>query len=158
MDWQIPDAGTRLVVIGDDDQGRSGILRESAAQHRTVRKSGNVLQEIWRQERLPAQVGDDGVLDEEMPPAPPLHGASVRIFTVPPDAGAPARKLGGSTSLYIATIVSGQVYLILETAEVLLGPGESFVLPGSAHAWRNPFDRPAQMICTVFHLDPAQGR
>jgi|SRR5271165_932109 len=166
------DAGRR-VIVGRDSKGRSCVLQLDVSQARTVRPNGAVVWEIWRQERLPAQIDDDGTREGEMAPMPPLHGASIRLFSLPPDSQAETQddpeaiasvfgqdKIGGSSgpplhrtaSLYVITVVSGQAYLVLETTEVLLRQGDSLVLPGSMHTWRNPFPQAALMVCAVFHL------
>lgn len=173
MKGSTPGAVGRRVIVGRDSEGRSCLLRDDISQARTVRPDGAVIREIWRQERLPAQADDDGTREGEMTPMPPLHGASIRLFTLPPDGQAETQadpaalasvfgpeNVGGSSdptlhrtaSLYVITVVSGQAYLVLETTEVLLRQGDSLVLPGSMHTWRNPFPEAALMVSAVFHL------
>ena len=163
----------RRVIVGQDSEGRSCVLRDDVSHARTIRPDGAVVREIWRQERLPAQADDDGAREGEMAAMPPLHGASIRLFTLPPDAQSETQadpaalasvfgreNVGGSSgpalhrtaSLYVITVVSGQAYLVLEATEVLLRQGDSLVLPGSMHAWRNPFPEAAVMVSAVFHL------
>jgi hypothetical protein len=167
------DSFGRRVLVGVDDQGRSAVTRDAPSGARTVRPSGALSVEIWRQEAVPAREGDDGVRDGPMAPMPPERGACFRVFTLPAgtkaetaaDADAVATAFGGpenlalsdsgvllhrTDSLYVATVVSGRAYLVVGTGETLLGPGDSFVLPGSLHTWRNPFTEPAVMACAVF--------
>jgi mannose-6-phosphate isomerase-like protein (cupin superfamily) len=159
----------RRVIVGQDSQGRSCVLHDDVSQARTVRPNGAVVQEVWRQEGLPAHVDEDGTREGEMIPMPPPQGASIRLFTLPADGQAdpevPASVFGQenagdsssptlhrTASLYVATVMSGQAYLVLETTEVLLRQGDSLVLPGSTHTWRNPFPEAALMVSTVFYL------
>jgi hypothetical protein len=164
----------RTIVVGLDAEGRSAVVADGPRGARTVRPSGAVVHEIWRQESLPARSTDDGLSEAEMAPLPPVHGASVRLFTLPPDDSARpdvvvddlatvfgddnvARSRTGialarTPSLYVATVVAGQAYLVLESSEVLLAVGDNLVLPGGLHAWRNPFDVTAVLVTTVFAL------
>jgi quercetin dioxygenase-like cupin family protein len=142
------DVGRRL-IIGRDSQGRS-YVDEDVSQARAVRPNGAVVQEIWRQERLPARAEDDGIRQGEMAAMPPLSGASIRLFTLPPHWQ--PGTLHRTASLHVITVVSGQAYLVLDTTEVLLRQGDSLVLPGSMHTWRNPFPEAALMVSAVFHL------
>lgn len=41
---------------------------------------------------------------------------------------------------------------VLEAEVVLLKAGDSFVIPGSMHGWRNPFADHALMVCSVTAL------
>ena len=45
----------------------------------------------------------------------------------------------------ILTIVSGEIYAIVETGETLLSAGDSLVQRGTRHAWSNRSDRPCVM-------------
>ena len=173
MESSTPGELGRRVIVGQDSEGRSCVLHDDVSQAQTVRPNGAVVQEVWRQERLPAHVADDGTRAGEMTPMPPSYGASIRLFTLPPDGHAETEadpealasafgqeNVGGSSgptlqrtaSLYVATVVSGRAYLVLETTEVLLRQGDSLVLPGSMHTWRNPFPAAALMVSTVFYL------
>jgi quercetin dioxygenase-like cupin family protein len=62
------------------------------------------------------------------------------------------RSLARTPSLYVAAVLGGRAYLVLETCQVLLETGDSFVLPGALHAWRNPFEETAVMLATVVRL------
>ena len=156
----------RRLVVGRDGQGRSAVTRSDVPGARVVRPNGAVVEEIWRQETLPARAGDDGTRTGEMAPLPPPGGVSVRRFTLPPDDPAGGvLPLGRTPSFYLITAVSGRAYLVLEAGEALLEPGDCVVLPGSPHTWRNPFGEPAVLVSTVLPLaeplgdgDPAVDR
>jgi len=168
-----PQVGRR-VVVGLDDQGHSAAVKVGLSGARRLRPNGAVSTEIWRQERLPARTGDDGAREGEMAGSPPADGVTFRIFTLPPNTEAESAddveavaaifgasnvggQQGGPTlhrvdSFYVATVVAGRAYLVLEAEEVLLEHGDSFVLPGVLHTWRNPFPEHAVMACAVFPL------
>jgi quercetin dioxygenase-like cupin family protein len=48
----------------------------------------------------------------------------------------------------IVTIISGEVYAVLETGETLLRQGDSIVTRGTKHGWSNRSDKP----CTLFNI------
>ena len=149
--------GSRRVVVGVDGDGRSTVTADGVSEVSTVRPNGAFLQELWRQETLPARAGDDGTRRGGWQALPPLHGVSVRIFTLAgtdqPDVPTPVPEgLHRADNLHVITVVSGQAILVLERGEVLMGQGESVVMPGSMHDWRNPFAEPAVMVTTVFCL------
>lgn len=145
---------SRLVVIGLDEEGRSKAIEHDRTPARIVRPSGAVVEELWRQESLPAHPDYDGTHRGEMDPVPPRSGASIRIFTVPANTPSPPpEELRSSPSLYVATVVSGEAYIVLEAEEVRLRAGDSLVLPGSKHGWRNDAPDPAVLVTTVFAME-----
>ncbi|OZD13068.1 hypothetical protein CH253_18575 [Rhodococcus sp. 06-156-3C] len=148
-------AGVRRVILGDDASGRSAVLSDEHLGSRSVRPNGAVIEEIWRQEVVPAEIGDDGRrvggVDLDLPPA----GLSVRKFSIPADTTETDLVLNASDSVFVATVVAGTAHLVLETGEVELARGDCFVLPGSKHAWRNPHREVAEIVTTVFARKPA---
>ncbi|MEN2738432.1 cupin domain-containing protein [Microbacterium sp. X-17] len=153
----------RIVLVGTDRRGRSAVLADGVSGVSITRPSGAVVHEIWRQQSLPvvaASVASDLEDAGEMAPLPPREGVSVRLFTLPPEVAPSVPVLNRSAAMHVATVVSGRALLVLEASEVLLEAGDSFVIPGSLHAWRNPFDETAVMVSTVLALSspPATGR
>jgi hypothetical protein len=171
----------RRVVAGPGPGGRSAVIMDGPVEAGVVRPNGAVVEEIWRHEQLPAIAGGNGVTSGKMSPMPPVQGASIRLFSLPPEgspeSGAPPAGHPGEAddagdvpvrgdgrpalhradSLYVATVVSGAAYLLLEEGEVLLRAGDSLVLQGVLHAWRNPFAETATLCCAVFSQVGAGG-
>jgi mannose-6-phosphate isomerase-like protein (cupin superfamily) len=167
----------RRVISGLDHTGRSVIVADGRTATRAVRPNGAVVEEIWRQESLPAHATDDGVSGPDLQLAPPPRGAVVRLYTCPPDsemdmdayAAAAASIYGagnaGGTSgipgmhrtetVDVITVVSGQIVAVFENGETLLGPGDNLIVPGTMHAWSNRSNRPATIVSTVFPLAAA---
>lgn len=162
---------TRLVVVGDDDQGRSNILSDRLVEARTDRPKGSFVEEIWRQDKLPVSPGVDGTDIDEITKLPPPDGFSVRKFSMPgntpkqsPDRDALLAEFGtGNVSsleegapalhrhpaLHIFTILSGSMYFVLRGGDVLLQEGDSMILPGSMHDWFNPSDQDCIVLSTI---------
>jgi mannose-6-phosphate isomerase-like protein (cupin superfamily) len=100
-------------------------------------------------------------------PPPPL-GYTYNLTAFPPDSewdyeAGYAQALadasaGDSTSMQdipgmhttetvdIVTLLSGELWAILETGETMLKPGDTLVQRGTKHAWRNKGDVPAVIV------------
>jgi hypothetical protein len=88
---------------------------------------------------------------------PPEQSLSFRLFRIAgtaetQDSQPLATRLRVNDSLFVGSVVQGPVYLALEAEEALLAAGDSFVIPGSMHGWRNPFADHALMVCSVTAL------
>lgn len=139
----------RRVVVGLDADGRSAVTAIDAPLPGIRRPTGNVVHELWRRDFAEEDTGSAGV-------APAV---AVRRLIIPPSAPAseqPSRdaasELHRTNSLYVGTVASGSVFLVLEAGEILISPGDTFVLPDSMHSWRNPFTESAVVISTAFPL------
>jgi hypothetical protein len=163
----------RRVVIGLDADNRSTVVRVDSRLPGGLRPSGSTVHELWRQEQIPARLNDaerspDAVNETRLSDT----GVSIRRLVIPPDPqsatesafmeadvlgseNGPARggrELHPTECLYVGTVSTGAVYLLLEAGEVLLSQADTFVLPDSMHAWYNPFDTAAVIVATTFPL------
>ncbi|MCJ1674577.1 MULTISPECIES: hypothetical protein [unclassified Rathayibacter] len=150
------DSTHRRVLVGLDDDGRSTVVGD-AFDLPIVRPSAHVtLQEIWRQDSIPARLDDaTDPRREGSLPAPP-NGAVVRILTIAPFSGVStewAADLHFDDSLHIITMTTGLLDIVLEEGEVSLAPGDSIVLPASMHDLRNTSGAPATFVYTSFPLE-----
>jgi quercetin dioxygenase-like cupin family protein len=100
-------ARTRLVVVGQDAEGRSTVVRDGPITARVDRprdaypnlgppspdgESDYYAEEIWRLESVPANASADGSNHLEVEKYPPPSGVSVRKLSLPPtgdQVGAP---------------------------------------------------------------------
>jgi hypothetical protein len=165
----------RRVVCGPDADGRSAIVSDTNAAS-VERAGGTILTDLWRVEALPAHHGDDDSIGE-IGVAPPLGGAVVRMCTFPPDSEidmeafdaamreiyGPQQPVGPSGAAHgmhrtetvdVVTLLSGELYAVLETAETLLHPGDSLIQRGTVHAWSNRSNRPATVISVMMGAIP----
>jgi naringenin degradation protein FdeH len=58
-------------------------------------------------------------------------------------------------TLDFTTCVRGQVYLVTDTDEVLLTPGDTVVLRGGNHAWSNRSGEPCLLVVTMIDANQA---
>ena len=57
-------------------------------------------------------------------------------------------------TLDFTTCVRGRIYLITDTEEVLMTPGDTAVIRGGNHAWSNRFDEPCLLVVTLIDAEP----
>jgi hypothetical protein len=162
-------ARARRVVTGVDAEGRSAIVSDGSTETRLATEAftRNL---IWQADEVPVSVMADSTLGAEAMIPPPPAGYSYDITTFPPDAewdyeagyaralaeaGAAQSATGipgmhQTDSLDIVTVVSGEIWAVLETGETLLQPGDTVVQRGTMHAWRNRGGTPC--IVAAFHV------
>jgi quercetin dioxygenase-like cupin family protein len=172
------EAQARRVVVGVDADGKSTIAQDDVTATRLA-GPGNTKCDIWRLEHVPATLtGADGLNGRVITPPPPA-GLVYRITTFPPDAewdrslgysdangqlpgSVRPEAAGGIPGMHATdtfdflTVVSGELYLILETGETLLRPGDSLVMRGQLHAWSNRTDKTATVVSVLISAEPSR--
>jgi hypothetical protein len=161
-------AEARRVVSGVDAQGLSTVVSDRNTTSRLA-GAGSTKCDIWRVDDLPAQFDDWGSLTDDVVTMPAPRGFVYRLTTFPPDsewdasAGyadsrgpIPDREPAQITvavpgmhvteTIDIVTVLSGEIYAVLETCETLLRPGDTFVQRGTRHAWHNRSDQPVTVV------------
>jgi uncharacterized cupin superfamily protein len=51
-------------------------------------------------------------------------------------------------------VVYGEIYLVTDTDETLLKPGDTAIVKGVNHAWSNKSDKPCMIIGVMVHAHP----
>ncbi|MBF6149485.1 cupin domain-containing protein [Nocardia nova] len=162
---------SRVVVTGLDADGRSAVLSDSASGTRAPTPVAT-LNDVWQADGLPTRVLADSTLNGAFDLAPPAAGVKVTVCALPPDdewkgsaeyeaalaavgAGSSARgnaEVDGfheTDTVDVITMVSGEIVAVLETAEVVLRQGDTFIQRGTKHAWSNRSDGPAIFVMTM---------
>jgi len=144
----------RRIIVGLEPQGRSAVVADAEDMAQTEPLTGFVVQEIWSQDRVPGAVADDGLRTGDIDIEPPGAGALVRVLTVAPLASAAdwTANLHDDDNRHVLTLVSGDIDLVLEDGEVTLHAGDSVVMSGHVHDWRNTSGTPAVLVYTSFPL------
>jgi quercetin dioxygenase-like cupin family protein len=150
--------GTRRIVTGSDEHGRSYVVSDGAPPGATG------FGELW------LTAGGDplaGLPSEGGPPVrlePPPDGSSWRVFELPPDEvvaaflasqNVPAVEASGfhrTDTLDYVMVLDGEVTLELDRGEVALGPGDCVVQRATRHAWRNRSGRPVRLAVVMIRL------
>lgn len=172
----VMDSRARVVITGIDADGRSGVVSDGVGE---VRFPAPVATStiVWDTPSVPVVLGPDEA------PSPdhylPLVGG-LRVFHVSfaPDAaidtagrhehlGATGldqagddRPLGFHTTptVDVLTVVSGELYCLLDHGEVRLGEGDTLVQRGTAHSWSNRTDRVVVAVATMVSAVDDDGR
>lgn len=161
----------RRVVSGVNGDGKSTIVLDENTTTRAV-TDGFTVADVWQADTIPASVDAKDTLDGTVALAPPAEGVVVRFASFPPDsewdaAAGYESALGDlqagdaytaddaisglhvTETIDIVTIVSGELYAVLEDSETRLRPGDTFVQRGTKHTWSNRSDRSATFVATM---------
>ncbi|MGH6769897.1 MAG: hypothetical protein ACRECO_12855 [Xanthobacteraceae bacterium] len=163
----------RRVVAGNDAQGRSVVLHDSATPNYFPRPTGTCFYELWTLDQIPAGVAgtaDAGAAGRPFAHSPPASGAHWRITHSPAKRIAVASKAeqakldaenatGGTQrmqgakhegmhrtpSVDYAICLEGERHLVLEDSDVLIGTGDVVIQLGNWHSWENRSGVPVLM-------------
>jgi hypothetical protein len=161
----------RRVVAGVDADGRSTIVTDEETATR-IALPGFTVNDVWRVDDLPVHVDEEDTLTGDVELDPPASGFVVRLATFPPDSAVDEEQYAASIdSLHgadanvadeeamgmhftdtvdVVTVVSGEIYAVLETGETLLRTGDTIINRGNKHAWSNRTNAPATVVATMF--------
>lgn len=144
---------SRRIIVGLTDDGRSTVNRDAQDVAVLDPVPGFRVLEVWCQRAVPGRVDEHGARSDDAEITPPPGGALVRVLTIAPVALADwAPNLHGDNDRHVLLLVSGTVDLILEDTEVTMTVGDSVVLSGHVHDWRNTSGEPAVLVYTTFTL------
>ena len=170
----------RRLVTGHDSDGEGIALFDGPAPNARHRKSGVVSTMLWHTETTPAEfsAGDDWS-HGDFPVAPPAGGAIFRVVVFPPEAEAPDieneamlaemgldpqqnagrgsvhHSMHTTRSVDFAVVMSGEIDMILDTGEVHLEAGDTFVQQGTAHGYINRGSEPCRIAFVLIDAKEA---
>jgi quercetin dioxygenase-like cupin family protein len=134
----------RRVVTGHDQRGVSVFLQDGPPPVARTAPDGALFYEIWGTEAMPAPVSaaepDPTEASLSVPPAP--GGTKIRINEFPPGVVSPTHR---TQSVDYGIVLDGEIVLVLDDSETVLGPGDVVVQRGTAHRWENRTERTARM-------------
>lgn len=149
-------------------------------------RPGVVINNLWTTDTMPAETaGVPDATVKPMALEPAANGTNFRIVEFPPEAdyigkvsaadaakafgdmGASHALVGGETprhpfmhrtkTLDYAIIVSGEIYLVLDEAEVLMKAGDVCIQRATNHAWSNRSDKPCKIAFILIDGDGKAG-
>jgi mannose-6-phosphate isomerase-like protein (cupin superfamily) len=154
-------ARTRRVVTGLTPDGRSTIVSDELSEQRVV-GDAYAVNMVWQVTALPMTVTSENAITE-INFRPTEAGLTEVTTTFPPDASYDykagyEKSLKGwganhhtdpsdnpamhtTDSIDIITVVSGELWAILEDKQTLLKAGDTLVQRGTKHAWENRSNR-----------------
>jgi naringenin degradation protein FdeH len=155
------DEAGKAIVVSD---GTPPVIIRSEVQ------TGLSFYEIWNTTEMPARIGEDcdePTLNHSKT-SPPAGGTIIRVLDLPPEgpngpefSKEQAEKIFSAVGLEENTdhvqpgrhplmhrtqsvdygiVLSGEIVLLLDDSEVVLGPGDVVVQRGTIHAWTNRTD------------------
>ncbi len=165
------ETSARRVVAGIDEDGKSMVVSDQPTPARLA-TDAFVINQIWRMDSLPPRILADDASGEQVSICPPAAGFIYLVTTFPPDsswdlahgyeaalAASGDREASVSSSTIaglhetdtvdIITVISGEMYAVLEHGEVLLKKGDSFVQRGTKHAWSNRTNEPCTIVAVM---------
>lgn len=160
----------RRVVTGHNENGEGVVLFDGPAPNVRQRSVGYVSTMLWRTEAAPAEFSknEDWSLGD-FPVAPPDGGAIFRVVDFPPESEVPdienatvlaemgldpaqnTGRAGAHHSMHttrsvdFAIIMSGEIDMLLDSGEVHLEAGDTFVQQGTAHGYINRGSEPCRI-------------
>ncbi|MBR0755330.1 cupin domain-containing protein [Bradyrhizobium jicamae] len=181
QDRQPAPGGVRRIITGIDGNGRSLIAKDTAAPH-VYRREGVVITELWSTDAAPSSNrGEADPTDSPLRLMPPKNGSVFRILTflpqTAPEAASPATaahaddsgisaalakgkasgRAAGShvtdTTDYVV-MLSGEIYALVDSGEVLMKPGDVLVQRGTSHSWVNRSQQPASLAFVLIDAQP----
>jgi hypothetical protein len=161
------DARARRVVIGLDEHGRSACISDQLTNARLV-EDAFTLNHIWQATSVPVEVSATSTLSEKFSILPPPEGYTYMVTTWAPDSSwdfaadyGKSMAAGGAEqtmadvdipglhatdTVDMGTVISGEIWAVFETGEVLLRAGDSWVMKGCNHTWRNRSSTPTVAV------------
>ena len=147
----------RRVVTGHDESGKSVVISDGIPpQDHPMRGEaiGADFTEVWSMpETVPCLTSlPDGEPTVRPFTIMPPTGHLIRIIDIyPPRMGGHRTVMHRTRTLDYAVVIEGEIVLVLDDSEVVLGPGEVVVQRGTDHAWENRSDKMTRMA--FFHID-----
>lgn len=152
------DVTARRIVVGVDKNGRSSFVSDGQTETRVATEAYTINQ-IWQATKVPTPVMAENTLGKRAVIPPPPSGYTYVITTFPPDsswdyvagyARALAEAGAGDSfnpgdppgmhktdTIDIVTIISGEIWALVETGETLMKQGDTLIQRGTKHAWSN---------------------
>jgi mannose-6-phosphate isomerase-like protein (cupin superfamily) len=147
----------RRVVTGLDEAGKSCVVFDGAVPD----PGGSGVGLVWRTPTLPADnAGREDASDRPFDFAL-MHsgGSAFLVLEYPPGMGGDGPFWHATDTIDYVIVLSGEVVLMVETGEVVCGPGSLIVDRGVIHAWRNDGPVPARIAVVNLPAHPVgQGR
>ena len=146
----------RRVVTGHDANGKSVKLSDGLpSQDHPMQGAaiGADFVEIWNtSEAVPTLTAQPAGEPTARPFAiMPASGHLMRMIEIyPPRIGGKRTVMHRTRTLDYAVVIEGEVVLVLDDGETVLGPGSVVVQRGTDHAWENRSDAVARMA--FFHI------
>jgi mannose-6-phosphate isomerase-like protein (cupin superfamily) len=172
----------RRVVTGVNRKGESVVVSDGLPPRSVTLElaGGKKMTDLWHLGSRPQSPTDGGDLDHNANLVPPPGGTHWRIAEFPPDSAVPHDRDANDVAAEVSEkvpdwlahidpsrpgmhqtptidfgiVLSGEIWLELDDANVHLKPGDCVVQRGTMHAWRNRSDKPCVMSFILIDASP----
>ena len=169
------------VVIGVTDEKTSAVVYHDSPNHQDVPQIF-WRSTLWATTELPVNNQSKGDRGADVTVREPQeNGLIFRALEIPPDIPdtkkhieilqevnkkvkqkypPTAQDLARHPSMHrtdtcdMFVVASGEIYLVTDTDETLLKPGDTAIVQGVNHAWSNRSDKPCMIIGVMVHATP----
>jgi len=141
----------RRVVTGHDNQGRAKVLIDEQVSNVVSNRPGANSSVIWSSEGFP--VSNDGDDDESTRKVGTTldNGTVFRVLELAPGAGPRNHR---TDSIDYAVVMSGEIDMELDDAEIHLKAGDVLVQRGTIHNWVNRGTKPCVIAFVLVAARP----
>jgi hypothetical protein len=158
----------RRVVTGIQE-GKSAIISDEKITNVSEHIPQLIISDVWSTDTMPVDLNKDLQIENSLFPKTPQNGSYFRYVHIPPDAelkaylppmdnlppDAPHPLMHKTDTLDYIIILSGEIYLIMETGETLLKAGDIVIQRGTNHAWSNRSNSACIQVAIL--LDAGKG-
>lgn len=141
----------RRVVTGHDAQGRAVVLFDGPCRRADSRRPGHAARVVWTTDNSPADNTGEADAAEGDVAASIANGSVFRIIEYAPGV-APRRHRTGTIDY--AVVLSGEIDMRLDDAEVHLRAGDVVVQRGTIHDWINRGAEPCVIAFVLIAAAP----
>ncbi|MGJ1195631.1 cupin domain-containing protein [Sphingobacterium spiritivorum] len=149
-------------VITAEANGQSYVESDEIVTNVSEHYPGLIISDIWQTSEMPASLSAEIPIPNTAIPNPIKNGTYFRYVQIPPDhelgisapAGQPHPLMHKTPSLDYIVILSGEIYLITDSEETLLHPGDIVIQCGTNHAWSNRSDAPCIQLAILIDAKP----
>lgn len=141
----------RRVVTGHDPQGRAVVRIDETVKNVYSSRPGISASVVWTTDTMPA---DNSGADDAGARKVGLTLAGGTVFRVIEFAPGAAPRVHRTDSIDYAVVISGEIDMALDDAEVHLKAGDVLVQRGTIHNWINRGDKPCIMAFVLIDADP----
>ncbi len=147
----------RRIVTGIKN-GKSAVVTDQQIDNVSEHFPGLIISDIWATDSMPVILNKSVVVENTAFPQTPAGGTYFRYVSIPPDKdlGIDTGQSRTAHPLFHQTdtidyiiIAQGEIYLLLEEAEVLLKAGDIVIQQATNHAWSNRSNEPCIQLAVL---------
>ncbi len=157
-----PNKAPRRIVTGYKE-GKSGIIEDKLVDNVEEHIPGLFTYDIWATNTMPVVIDKPVIISNTLFPNTPKNGTYFRYVQIPPDTeltrdplqraaeknNFPHPLMHQTNTIDYIIILYGELYLILDSEETLLKPGDIVIQQGTNHAWSNRSDKPCIQLAIL---------